>query len=56
MVYAIEIDPLGDLSVIIMFAGRMGVRAMAGNHSWNGTDMQDLASGIVRARAAAQFT
>jgi hypothetical protein len=56
MVYAIEIDPLGNLSVMVMFAGRMGVSAMAGNHSWSGTNMRELASGIVRARAYAQFT
>ena len=56
MVYAVEIDLFGDLSVIVMFAGRMGVTATAGNHSWNGTDVHELASGIVRARAAVQFT
>ncbi|MBV8850684.1 MAG: hypothetical protein JOZ16_14000 [Methylobacteriaceae bacterium] len=56
VIYAVEVDPAGDLKVTIMFAGQHGIPLRSSTFVWNGTDYPALASSLIAARAAAWFT
>jgi hypothetical protein len=54
-IFAVELDPVGDLTITLMFAGQHGVAKQYGTFYWAGSNYGELASGILAARAAIWF-
>lgn len=55
VVFSVEINPMNDLKITIMFAGQHGVAVRVGALTWDGNNYAALRTGIVQARASVWF-
>jgi hypothetical protein len=55
VIFAVEVDDMGDLKVSLMLAGQHGTPMQVGSFSWDGVSYPSLKAGILNARVAVWF-